>query len=176
MVRLSDLNSTVRIISIHAPAKGATRDRVLCWTKCEPYAISIHAPVKGATRDVMCVCMLQNCCNFNPRSREGSDDHDRLADCHCSEKISIHAPAKGATLSSARTGELSADISIHAPAKGATPAHNMRVTKSGQFQSTLPRRERHDRPVCTTVLVRNISIHAPAKGATCNMQLVQGAG
>ena len=55
-------------ISIHAPAKGATRQpRPLGKFK----GISIHAPAKGATD------FLQNnpvCSeNFNPRSREGSD-------------------------------------------------------------------------------------------------------
>ena len=56
--------------------------------------------------------------NFNPRSREGSDSLwpflAFLRDC-----ISIHAPAKGATWH--RHGaNVKYKISIHAPAKGAT--------------------------------------------------------
>ena len=56
--------------------------------------------------------------NFNPRSREGSDD-DEWLNIYDQLFISIHAPAKGATEASGiqtATGV----ISIHAPAKGAT--------------------------------------------------------
>ncbi len=55
-------------ISIHAPAKGATKYYpYLDWLK----AISIHAPAKGATS--ACPPQLFSFVNFNPRSREGSD-------------------------------------------------------------------------------------------------------
>ena len=56
--------------------------------------ISIHAPAKGATRSVK-----GRCCSvpdFNPRSREGSDPVD-VGD-YVIAHISIHAPAKGATI------------------------------------------------------------------------------
>ena len=100
--------------------------------------------------------------HFNPRSREGSD----LADCIRLRRlavISIHAPAKGAT----HTLDLLVkprEISIHAPAKGATDF----MAYAGafkSFQSTLPRRERHDMDE-GSVYIPRISIHAPAKGAT----------
>ena len=91
----SDYNDMVvknlGLISIHAPAKGATciltllllanefqstlprRERPYCSNKTLIYyRISIHAPAKGATTATN---------NFPPKS-----------------KISIHAPAKGATL------------------------------------------------------------------------------
>ena len=56
-------------------------------------------------------------CNFNPRSREGSDPSPSQE--YPQEIISIHAPAKGATyLHRCPRGQL--HISIHAPAKGAT--------------------------------------------------------
>ena len=76
-------------------------------------------------------------------------------------------------------------ISIHAPAKGATNIYRFAIVK-GTFQSTLPRRERHE--VSDHIVFcpdfnprsregsdfasrshkhpRQISIHAPAKGAT----------
>ena len=57
------------IISIHAPAKGAT---ILSLVLPPPNHISIHAPAKGATV---------------------SSSH--TVHCHI---ISIHAPAKGATV------------------------------------------------------------------------------
>ena len=120
-------------ISIHAPAKGATKtasDYVL-----HNY-ISIHAPAKGATQAkinaellslfqstlprrerLYPVSITAEVANFNPRSREGSDA--RAFFLSPSYFISIHAPAKGATIAkTARTINLS--ISIHAPAKGAT--------------------------------------------------------
>ena len=79
------------IISIHAPAKGATtasRNLRFCQK------ISIHAPAKGATL-IIAYAIYDNF-NFNPRSREGSDEQspDRLL---VQPEISIHAPAKGAT-------------------------------------------------------------------------------
>ena len=100
------------IISIHAPAKGATGRSALFL---RAYLISIHAPAKGATgstptkliatydfnprsregSDINGFSTVSGVGNFNPRSREGSD-----AICYkaCGKlKISIHAPAKGAT-------------------------------------------------------------------------------
>ena len=142
-------------ISIHAPAKGATRHthasillaafqstlprrerHFLSRSRCASSRISIHAPAKGATSPAgfICVdrgfqstlprrerrkglCCLQQGCDFNPRSREGSDLYDTTA--LPDAKISIHAPAKGATLST------------------------QGIENGIQFQSTLPRRERH---------------------------------
>ena len=68
--RRSWMRSQIRvcIISIHAPAKGATQ---IIWNYWKIYSISIHAPAKGAT--------------FLFRYRALGD------------AISIHAPAKGAT-------------------------------------------------------------------------------
>ena len=62
------------LISIHAPVKGATDivfERDLRWG-----IISIHAPVKGTTCSRRASSARSN---FNPRSREGSDDeHPRI--------------------------------------------------------------------------------------------------
>ena len=55
-------------ISIHAPAKGATRYRRRIAPDIQ---ISIHAPAKGAT--IVCDGSRNWSWNFNPRSREGSD-------------------------------------------------------------------------------------------------------
>ena len=57
-----------KIISIHAPTKGATENQI---TICVVYVISIHAPTKGAT--------------------------DLVIDNLSGWLISIHAPTKGAT-------------------------------------------------------------------------------
>ncbi len=81
--------------------------------------ISIHAPAKGAT--VFTSNKKFRWLNFNPRSREGSDDQlDSIKEVM--DKISIHAPAKGATRNSSMYYKDN-KISIHAPAKGATSSN-----------------------------------------------------
>ena len=113
----SDIFRNIRaedfVISIHAPAKGATQQ--LCMGNV-PVPISIHAPAKGATQ--------------------------QLCTGYVHFAISIHAPAKGATVHAAfliaQQSEFQStlprrerpalfsptfspiNISIHAPAKGAT--------------------------------------------------------
>ena len=78
------------MISIHAPAKGATLPDHSDGIFIE---ISIHAPAKGATRYT--VLFSIPVWYFNPRSREGSDDLYGVIRVFA--RISIHAPAKGAT-------------------------------------------------------------------------------
>ena len=168
-------------ISIHAPAKGATRvgnnrfplppdfnprsregsDDLLC-RHGEIFVISIHAPAKGATT------LDQNQLNqqyyFNPRSREGSDVF-HLPNLPRRSHISIHAPAKGATQEHV-IGLGTYPISIHAPAKGATGLPYPRCYTSRNFN---PRsREGSDRIPSKLLPPEDyISIHAPVKGATC---------
>ena len=60
-------------ISIHAPVKGATYGGAFLEDCRE---ISIHAPVKGATGHHQYT--HARCNHFNPRSREGSDQHDAI--------------------------------------------------------------------------------------------------
>ena len=55
-------------VSIHAPAKGATRQVFIVVSYCQ---VSIHAPAKGATE--ITEYMDYHVTSFNPRSREGSD-------------------------------------------------------------------------------------------------------
>ena len=77
--------------------------------------ISIHAPAKGATE--VGLMFTADLFDFNPRSREGSDLTDTRAPFWYN--ISIHAPAKGAT-NRQKDVHNQSRISIHAPAKGAT--------------------------------------------------------
>ena len=100
------------LISIHAPAKGATRGVV---DHSISLFISIHAPAKGATRTIRSQSLLTQ--YFNPRPREGSDKRKII-------------------------NLLSLFISIHAPAKGATYPNSMCHSMLMIFQSTPPRRER----------------------------------
>ena len=77
-------------ISIHAPASGATDNRI---RELALSIISIHAPASGATASD--VAVLTGGTDFNPRSREWSDAEGTLEDGAVG--ISIHAPASGAT-------------------------------------------------------------------------------
>ncbi len=56
--------------------------------------ISIHTPAKGVTPVALYVLLVIR--NFNPHSREGSDDADSFVD-FMTALISIHTPAKGVT-------------------------------------------------------------------------------
>ena len=61
-------------------------------------AISIHAPARGATR--VKNASFKHRHNFNPRSRKGSDAAPNSG--HERDYISIHAPARGATRASGK--------------------------------------------------------------------------
>ena len=148
---------TVYAISIHAPAKGATRHNKAC--DCY-FPISIHAPAKGATACVFCVSRFLHISIHAPA--KGATDQLIYVDqilsisihapakgatrqdsaLHPDSDISIHAPAKGATRQPCDKITVYA-ISIHAPAKGATSINGFINVLCVLFQSTLPRRERH---------------------------------
>ena len=110
---IGKLRITIRIISIHAPARGATSS---CPWLDECVYISIHAPARGATGLRQKPLSLESSFqSTHPRGvrrrRDGAGDAWR--------KISIHAPARGATGHVGRFQIVRA-ISIHAPARGAT--------------------------------------------------------
>ena len=102
------------------------------------FKISIHAPAKGATHRFRHWRYSTGFQSTLPR-------RERLlsnVEIKAAINISIHAPAKGATNYSEYVGRR-VKISIHAPAKGATRYHNTNRNQY-RFQSTLPRRERHE--------------------------------
>ena len=147
----------VNEISIHAPARGATRVTLSAVRRDK---ISIHAPARGATN--------LRCSNrtlisyFNPRSREGSDPLPMASfpfDYHFNPRSREGSDGVFSPFSIFQTA-----ISIHAPARGATCSLRSLSSKQ-QFQSTLPRGERHKRQ-CYFFCSFVISIHAPARGAT----------
>ena len=121
---------------------------------------------------------------FNPRSREGSDNHDP-------EAIKMHKAFQSSL--PRRERQVSSDylldlnpISIHAPAKGATIQTYRNTNRNHDFNPRSregsdtalffcpitalhfnPRsREGSDLSLCYHVGLTIISIHAPAKGAT----------
>ena len=125
----------ILLISIHAPAEGATYNRSMSR---RTLAISIHAPAEGATAsdeyDFTTMIVFQSTLPRRERLHQSAINGYGLS-------ISIHAPAEGAT-----DPELALafhqSISIHAPAEGATCFPVGVLCGGDQFQSTLPRRER----------------------------------
>ena len=145
--------------------------------------ISIHAPARGATVETYVLISRKLLFQSTP-PRGGRPLHGRLL--HHSAVISIHAPARGATRLVPDLGQV-AVISIHAPARGATSGNKsflwvylyfnprpreggdpprLHAQGSGQvFQSTPPRGGRLTGSA-TVTYGGLISIHAPARGAT----------
>ena len=183
-------------VSIHAPARGATRIVALD----RGVDVSIHAPARGATVPSPC---LATACGFDPRPRAGGDDAG--ARTTPQRAVSIHAPARGATSSLAamaiagdvsihaprggrpgdrRPGQLP-QVSIHAPARGATEPRHV-DTQCSRFDprpragATRRPHGRHYRHPFRSTPPRGgrlesgsdvgdaikVSIHAPARGAT----------
>ena len=117
---------------------------------------------RGERRNQVCG-RVGKVCDFNPRSREGSDPI-RSSNRDKSIQISIHAPARGAT-----PYYLHKWISFYhfnpRSREGSDRTMLLQLLVRSGFQSTLPRGER--RSCCTFYLNYNqISIHAPARGAT----------
>ena len=101
-----------KYISIHAPAKGATKltigiGEIILFQSTHPRRVRLSTRCSNGVDE-----------NFNPRTREGCDEIDELF-IERKLLISIHAPAKGATLKNV-FNKIASFISIHAPAKGAT--------------------------------------------------------
>ena len=125
---------TSRLVSIHAPARGATwRNSSVTMVR----VVSIHAPARGATNAVLEIYPGRRSFDprprtggdmragfplvlpirFDPRPRTGGDVHQGLSDGCIG--VSIHAPARGATRVERRL-RVGVHVSIHAPARGAT--------------------------------------------------------
>jgi len=156
--RLEGLHGPVvgELVSIHAPAQGATRRRAHGHDR---HHVSIHAPAQGAT----------------PLTLQAFSG----------DLVSIHAPAQGATVA-LYISDKEALVSIHAPAQGATlspmvhfkgllfqstPPRRGRLwgrsQRYGQTGGFNPRpRAGGDWKRRKIRLKGQVSIHAPAQGAT----------
>ena len=102
-----------QLVSIHAPAKGATLAYLQSLSLC--FRFNPRSREGSDFSSAFLIFLVILC--FNPRSREGSDEFHR--DLFSALLVSIHAPAKGATVSLLITA-YNKCVSIHAPAKGAT--------------------------------------------------------
>ena len=144
-------------VSIHAPAKGATRGRPprptpTGFQSTPPrrerlgrfalgdgrHPVSIHAPAKGATSSGF--TSRASARSFNPRPREGSDVQ-RIGDAGVCWRFQSTPPRRE------------------------RPPSGMSRLTPERFQSTPPRRERPLKVSDAEDMVW-VSIHAPAKGAT----------
>ena len=83
--------SASRIISIHAPTRGATQSNITRGL----YKMHFN-PRSHEGSDQIVISLLLLICDFNPRSHEGSDLLPSLAS-RIPDEISIHAPTRGAT-------------------------------------------------------------------------------
>ena len=149
---------------------------------CNYYFISIHAPAKGATRHTHASILLAAFQSTLPRRERHFLSRSRCA----SSRISIHAPAKGATDADIDE-YFHKLISIHAPAKGAThcflastPSYSFQSTlprrerllsttvSDGMYYISIhaPAKGATEAVFLFIHIHINISIHAPAKGAT----------
>ena len=144
--------------------------------------VSIHAPAWGATR--LSSTSLTTSSRFNPRTRVGCDvdgqslsssgarfqsthprgvRHSRRPGYAGRGAVSIHAPAWGATPRRVLEAVVGV-VSIHAPAWGATRRPG-RQGPGSRFQSTHPRGVRLGARMGLSPRIK-VSIHAPAWGAT----------
>ncbi len=131
------------LVSIHAPARGATRDALRHRTVGND--VSIHAPARGATYDNNRAHVQHWFRSTLPRGerRRSFDGRNRW------RGVSIHAPTRGAT---GDPGPVVRDleVSIHAPTRGATEGGDGGPLM-WRFRSTLPRGERRTLFQCLVV-------------------------
>ena len=81
--------------------------------------VSIHAPAKGATR--VHIVLDDEVAGFNPRAREGRDDSERTTLRNASRFQSTRP--RRARRTPLRFSAGHGSVSIHAPAKGATTTY-----------------------------------------------------
>ena len=150
------------IVSIHAPARGATRltslsRQVSCFNSRTREGCD-HQVARGKKRAYQ---------GFNSRTREGCDKTRIFWDWVVS--VSIHAPARGATLG-IKIDCTNCLVSIHAPARGATNEHRREKRIFGFNSRT---REGCDAVPNNPINHQQVSIHAPARGATAGSRAVR---
>ena len=167
-----------RVISIHAPPRGATPPTFT--PEAEKLRISIHAPPRGAT--AVAARFKQRYISIHAPPRGATRLYgEREVELH----ISIHAPPRGATtlvlasrlatlfqFTPLREGRRTQQplmwmkklISIHAPPRGATARASSRQQKRQHFNSRPS--ARGDTAGRERRTADRISIHAPPRGAT----------
>ena len=151
-----------RIISIHAPARGATP---ISYFNSSTASISIHAPARGATSDRVQRARAPR--DFNPRTREGCDV-SCLKVCKISIKYFNPRTREGCDTNASGVATFKTQFQSTHP-RGVRPLHFVFTQFSQLFQSTHPRGVRL-MFLSSKLMFANISIHAPARGATLGLE------
>ncbi len=180
----------VIVVSIHAPARGATDGSA----RLEDDVAKIVSTTARAGRDrPLGTTIPTGASGFNPRARAGRDTSSSLASSALPSDVSIHAPARGATRQSwpksrrldrfnprARAGRdtvqvdatsSAAHVSIHAPARGATDLLTLQLVRHYSVSIHAPARGATTMFASSCAASSAVSIHAPARGATLRSQL-----
>ena len=155
-----------QLVSIHAPARGATEISL-----DDVYPDEFQSTRPQGARPALAAKRAAGSKCFNPRARKGRDQGGRRGrEAH---GVSIHAPARGATGHGRGHGPVQV-VSIHAPARGAT---NIAKTVEQRIKVSIhaPARGATLRSRSTPHR-RHVSIHAPARGATAGEALFMAPG
>ncbi len=165
----------VKLVSIRAPARGATAN----CRSADCICLFRSAPPHGGRRAGRCWRARQS--SFDPRPRTGGDTRGNRIPSP--GPVSIRAPARGAT-SVTHLTDAERSVSIRAPARGATPRptrpgrrsarFDPRPRTGGDFNVTVPPRStvtfrsappHGGRPVCGSVTKRSLQFRsAPPHG------------
>ena len=144
------------MVSIRAPARGATRRRLPCPCLPEFQSAPPHGGRLAALRSVHIIEGFQSAPPHGGRLTHQRQGIHRV-------QVSIRAPARGATQEHDR-GQAAHLVSIRAPARGATSTAP-RIRSLGTGFNPRPRTG-GDFVARETYLVAHVSIRAPARGAT----------
>ena len=130
--------STFTIVKSNFNPRSREGSDDVAWLLNNIAKISIHAPARGATMLIFPWTFYDY--YFNPRSREGSDAASSNKEKRY--QISIHAPARGATSFRCTTNVVSSYFNPRSR-EGSDKSAATLPSGTSQFQSTLPRGERH---------------------------------
>jgi len=160
---LSQVSMLAMEVSIHAPARGATR--AADAEGIERQLFQSTRP-RGARQERNVVCRARQC--FNPRARAGRDLY--YDDLTTELIVSIHAPARGATTSPFTA--LAMPVFQSTRPRGARPITTSisLATRSFNPRARAGRDVYNSKPLTKL----NVSIHAPARGATYNDIYIAG--
>ncbi|KAF1079584.1 MAG: hypothetical protein GQF41_4142 [Candidatus Rifleibacterium amylolyticum] len=151
--RLADGESGIlHLVSIHAPAGGATHQKYEKQSECR------FNPRARGGRDKFQRCQLHGFSFQSTRPRGARPKKQLLLLCQC---VSIHAPAGGATLSLTHPSRVTR---FNPRARGGRDLICPVCGNALTFQSTRPRGARPG--FCADIIRLLVSIHAPAGGAT----------
>ena len=124
--------------------------------------VSIHAPARGATRCHLCLTHKVSLC-FNSRPCERGDFAMRLLILF--SNLFQFTPLREGRLFRWNMLDEELNVSIHAPARGATSPSVPSISRVSKFQFT-PLREGRPQRRGGRGISAIVSIHAPARGAT----------